>query len=129
MVKIKKKEKIKFTKDRMDSLYFSGKEKEKEDIKEKGKAFINLIEKKESDFIIKKEIKSISENISKKNDDIKIEDKTFKNLKEKKEFYFTINKETAKPISENIIKENDDNKNEDKTFKNLEEKKRILFCY
>ena len=125
--KNKKKEKIEFTKDRMDSLYFSGKEKENEDIKEKGKAFINLIEKKEVDFIIKKEIKPISENISKKKEDIKIEDKTFKNLKEKKEFYFTINKETAKPISENVIKEKEENIYEDKTFKNLIPKKENEF--
>ena len=55
-----KKEKEEFVKDRMDSLFFSGTEKikdkeEKDNIKPKDKAFINLIESKGTEFIINKE--------------------------------------------------------------------------
>ena len=55
-----KKEKDEFVKDRMDSLFFSGTEKikdkeEKDNIKPKDKAFINLIESKGTEFIINKE--------------------------------------------------------------------------
>lgn len=119
----KKKEKIEYIKDRMDSLYFSGnaelKEKKKE---ENNMTFINLIEKKEGDFIIKKEIKPLTGNIIKENDDNKNEDKTFKNLEEKKESYFVINKETIS-IPDYLNKEKEEIINEDKTFKNLIPKK------
>ena len=106
-----------------EKIEYSGnaelKEKKKE---ESNKTFINLIEKKEGDFIIKKEIKPLSGNIIKENDDNKNEDKTFKNLEEKKESYFVINKETIS-IPDYLNKEKEEIINEDKTFKNLIPKK------
>jgi len=98
----KKKEKGKkeFIQESIGNLFFAGikesKEKEKEDIKSNDKTFINLIPKKENDFIINKEMKPL-QNVIKVKEYIKIKDKTFINLMDKKECEFIINKE-IKPI-------------------------------